>query len=72
MKHQVVVYYAFCPNFFESKKIYRKHQRELEDKILSYDFINRFNIQFEYYLHNIICNFFKLSKFVNCHSFRQG
>ncbi|MCI9137038.1 MAG: 4'-phosphopantetheinyl transferase superfamily protein [Lachnospiraceae bacterium] len=47
MKHQVVVYYAFCPNFFESKKIYRKHQRELEDKILSYDFINRFNIQFE-------------------------
>lgn len=46
MKHQVVVYYAFCPNVFESPKIYRSHQKKLEDKILSHDFKNRFDIKF--------------------------
>lgn len=48
MKHQVIIYYAFCPNYLESPKSYREYQKKIEEKILNCDFINRFRVRFEW------------------------
>lgn len=46
MKHQVIVYYTFCPRICEGPGIYLEYQRNIADKILNHDFIKRFGIEF--------------------------
>lgn len=46
MKHQVIIYYTFCPRTCEGPGIYLKYQRKLADKMLNRGFINIFNTEF--------------------------
>lgn len=44
MKHQVDVYYAYCPKSLCSMKNYREYQKKLADKMLNYGLKRMFDI----------------------------